>query len=271
MKKIFRNGHFLIKLRGALKAALVLVSLTIYFFHAIFTILALRDNAKRKKAQMKLMQLYCRLALKIWNVKTVVQNLPKDLDHQTLLIVGNHMGFVDIFILANVIPSLFVTSIEMRDTPVIGLLTRLVACLYVERRNRSSVLNEKSEIVKNLKDGFKVVLYPEGAASNGESVLPFKRTLMMAAADAEIPVQLVCTNFLKINGEPFSLKFRDNVCWYGDMGFFSHMWKLLQLSSIDAEFVFLERLHPNSGADKAALAVKAHGIIERAFKSVKFI
>ncbi len=102
----------------------------------------------------------------------------------------------------------------MRETPLLGLLTELGGCIFVERRSRTKILDDLKSIVRPLQRGFKVVLYPEATSTNGEQVLPFKKALMMAAARAGVPIQPVVINFPEINGEPFSLKTRDYVCWY---------------------------------------------------------
>ncbi|MES3037208.1 MAG: 1-acyl-sn-glycerol-3-phosphate acyltransferase, partial [Bdellovibrionota bacterium] len=75
-----------------------------------------------------------------------VKNLPPP--EVTGLVVGNHMGFVDIMVMCTVLPSLFVTSQDMRETPLLGLLTELGGCLYVDRKSRVNIMNELKEIIE---------------------------------------------------------------------------------------------------------------------------
>src|SRR5690606_9294588 len=135
--------------------------------------------------------------LRSFSMNMQVVNQPP-LDEKSL-IVSNHMGFIDILLLASQSPVLFVTSNEMRETPFLGLLTEMAGCIYVERRSRTKILDELQNIVKALKDGFRIVLYPEATSTNAEQVLPFKKTLIMAAAYAEIPIQPVVVNFISVN------------------------------------------------------------------------
>lgn len=195
----------------------------------------------------------------------------KPVEGEKFLLVSNHMGFVDILVLASCFPMIFVTSTEMRDTPFLGLLTEMAGCIFVERRSRTRILDEMQNIVETLRNGFRVVLYPEATSTNGEKVLPFKRTLMMAAGQAGVPIQPVVINFSEINGEEFSLKWRDHVCWYGDIPFITSMWKTMTLKSVTVEAEFLEKIPVSPEDDRGVVADKAHALISAKFIPVKGI
>lgn len=179
------------------------------------------------------------------------------------------MGFLDILILASTKSLVFITSNEMKETPFLGLLTEMGGCIFVERRSRTKILDEMQGIVDVLKKGFCVVLYPEATSTNGEKVWPFKRTLMMAAAHAAVPIQPVVINYRKINGDDFTLKWRDHVCWYGDIPFATSMWKTLTLRSVKAEIEYLEKIYSSPEDDRGLIADRAHALIAAKFVPVK--
>lgn len=193
----------------------------------------------------------------------------KPADDKVFLLVSNHMGFVDILMLGSQFPMLFVTSMEMKETPFLGTLTEMGGCIYVERRSRTKILDEMKSIVESLKMGFRVVLYPEATSTNGEKVLPFKKTLMMAAAHAGVPIQPVVVNFREVNGEEFSLKWRDHLCWYGDIPFITSLWRSLSLKSVKAELEFLEPIMASPDEDRGVIAGKAHAAVAAKFTPVK--
>lgn len=195
--------------------------------------------------------------------------LNKPQDGEKFLLVSNHMGFVDILLMCSIFPMLFVTSNEMRETPFLGLLTEMAGCMYVERRSRTKILEEMKSMVKALQNGFRIALYPEATSTNGEQVLPFKRTLMMAASHAGVPIQPAVINFRKVNGEEFSLKWRDHLCWYGEITFATSLWKALTLKSLHAEIEFLEKIHTSPEDDRGLIADKAHAMISKKFVPVK--
>lgn len=176
------------------------------------------------------------------------------------------MGFVDIFVLASKIPAMFITSQEMRETPLLGSLCEMGGCLFVERRSRTKIVNELGTLKQALEQGFNIVLYPEATSTNGEAVLPFKKTLMTAGPQAQRPIQPACINFTEINGEEFSLDNRDAVCWYGDMTFVEAIWGSLTTSSIKAELEFLEPMYEAVDADRGEVAAKAHALVSAKFR-----
>lgn len=157
----------------------------------------------------------------------------------------------------------------MRETPVLGLITEMAGCIYVERRSRSNILKELGEMIDYLRKGFRVVLYPEATSTNGEGVFPFKRTLMTAAAHAGVPIIPYVFNFREINGEPgFQLKYRDSVCWYGDISFVQAIWNAFSLKSLVCEVEFLSPVYTKTDDDRAVVADAVREMIVAKFNPV---
>ncbi|WP_413289803.1 lysophospholipid acyltransferase family protein [Bdellovibrio sp. HCB337] len=222
-----------------------------------------RDVIARRKAFSLNATLHCGLMVRLFNIEVTIKGTP--VQNTNFLYVGNHMGFVDIFVLSSVMPALFITSQEMRETPFLGLLCEMAGCIFVERRSRTQIMNELGTLKEALEQGFNVVLYPEATSTNGEAVLPFKKTLMMAGPHAGRPIQTACINFTEIGGEDFNLSSRDNVCWYGEMSFVESLWNLLTTSSIKAHLEYLEPIHEHKDADRGMVAEKAHAIVSARF------
>lgn len=254
-------------LRGVLKLTVFVLIILTFLVWSYACHFAIRNPDKRLKRFSANTKFFCGLILKAFNLELTVKNKPAD--DQKFLLISNHMGFVDILMLASTSPLLFVTSNEMRETPFLGLLTEMGGCIYVERRSRTKIIEEMKTIVVALQKGFRVVLYPEATSTNGERVLPFKKTLMMAAGQAGVPIQPVVVNFRAINGEGFTLKWRDHLCWYGDIPFAVSMWKAATLKSVKAEIEFLEQIHTSPEDDRGLIADKAHAMISSKFVAVK--
>lgn len=202
-----------------------------------------------------------------FNMKVKPIHLPS---HDSgFLYVGNHMGFIDILALASLKPFLFVTSQEMRETPLLGLLCEMGGCLFVERRRRTNIKNELSEMTEALKRGYRLVIYPEATSHNGEVVLPFKRTLVTSAGHAGVPIVPGVFNFTRINQDGFTMKWRDYVCWYGDMTFADAMLRLLTLDSLEASIEFLPEVRVDEQVDRGQLADSLHNEIAKRFVPVQ--
>lgn len=249
--------------RGVLRI-LLFIFVVITFLGAAFVIhFFTQDETERRRRFAANAHRFAKFSVKAFSINVQVINKPS-LDEKFLL-VSNHMGFVDIMATSATLPIIFVTSQEMREAPLLGLMTEMGGCMYVERRSRSQILHELHAIADVLKKGFRVVLYPEATSTNGEQVLPFKRTLMMAAAHANVPIQPIVVNFRSINGEPFSLKWRDHVCWYGDIGFVTALWKSFTLKTLTIELEFLEKIYAKVDDDRGVIADKAHDMIAAKF------
>lgn len=252
-------------LRGVLRVLLAVSVVCLFFLKAIFIKIRYRGDAvARRRAFSENASYYCGLMNKVFNVQITVKGKPHA--ESSFLYVGNHMGFVDIFVLASVMPAVFVTSQEMRETPVLGDICEMAGCVFVERRSRTKIMNELGVLKSALDEGLNVVLYPEATSTDGGRVYPFKKTLMMAGPQAGRPIQPGCINFSDIGGEDFNLRSRDSVCWYGEMSFLTAMLNLVNTSYIKVELEYLEPMHFAADADRTDVANSVHAVVSASFR-----
>ncbi len=222
------------------------------------------DVVARRRAFSENASVHCGIMNKVFNVQVSVKGHPhKD---SSFLYVGNHTGFVDIFALSSVMPAVFVTSQEMRETPVLGDICEMGGCVFVERRSRTQIMNELGVLKDALEQGLNVVLYPEATSTDGAMVYPFKKTLMMAGPQAGRPIQPGVINYVDIGGQDFNMKSRDNVCWYGEMSFSQAMLNLLSTPYIKVEIEYLEPIVVPATADRGEVAARAHAAVASKFR-----
>lgn len=238
-------------------------SVILFFGRAFYIHLTTADSHLRRKKFAQNVSRHSRMALKALNIDLKVSNTPEK--NKTYLLVSNHLGYLDIFAIASTVPSLFVTSVEMKETPFLGFLTEMGGCMYVERRSRNNILNEIKEIEAALNDGFNIVIFPEGRSTNGERVHPFKKSLLMACANSEANIMPAVVNFKSVNGEPMSHKFRDWLCWYDDMPFLTAVWNATRIQHCHMCLDFLDVVQVNSDSSHKDVALKAQQQIEEKF------
>lgn len=253
MKNLFINA------RAVYRLVYFICIVLVYFANASIWYLVTSDPVKRKSRLINNGSKYCKVILKAFNVKLNTIN-PVSVE-EVSLVVGNHVGFIDIVCLQAVCPSVFITSLEMKNTPGLGQITDLGGCVYVNRRNRMNIQEELKQVSNVLQNGLRVVLYPESVASDGEQVLPFKKTLLMAAGYAERPVRPFVFNFREVNGKPVKYHQRDSVCWYGDQTFGPAIWRSLQLDSVVCEIEFLPLYMVTQSSDRSEVAAALHKMI----------
>ena len=184
--------------------------------------------------------------------------------HRGRLIIANHVSYVDVLVLSSLLPSVFITSVELGDTLLLGPLARFGGSLFVERRKRSGVKREIEEIARVLEQGFNVVLFPEGTTSNGERVLSFKKSLFDSAVRVHAEVLPVCLRYTKINGEPISAHNRNSIFYYGGVTFRAHFPKFLMLKSVEVEVTPLKSIRPQLHT-RGELATAAHEAISATY------
>lgn len=206
------------------------LSVTILFIvhHTIASVL-IWDEKKRFKYFLRSISLTARVGLFILNVKVNRQGSRGEVKQR--LIVANHLSYLDVLILFAYYPSLFITSVEIKETFLLGRITKLAGCFFVERRKEKRSLETKDVELNDMREkfsqNFNIFLFPEGTSSDGKGVLPFKSTFFQLAVDSQTPVIPVC---LKYKGES-----ADYVPWYGKMTFPDHLLKLCFQKEILAE------------------------------------
>ncbi|MFA5072685.1 MAG: lysophospholipid acyltransferase family protein [Nitrospirota bacterium] len=205
---------------------------------------------------------FTRIMLRMLDVRVQVKN-PEQIRLMTppCFIVSNHVSYLDILILSSLVPSVFVTSIEMKNTPLLGILSILGGSVFVERRNPSGIKKEIQSIADLLKNGFPVALFPESTTSNGDQVMPFKKSLFDAAIIAQANVLPVCIRYRSINKSAVTPDNRDSVFYYGEMTFLRHVPKLLPLQSIEVELMPLPMIQAAKYDSRKTLTLAAYHAI----------
>lgn len=205
------------------------------------------------------------LMLRDFDFKVKAYGFTEEMRDKTFLMVGNHMSYMDVFLLASIKPTLFVTSVDMGETPVLGHITRQAGCIFVERRNRTTIEKDVIQITEALKAGTSVTIYPEGTSSDGQRILPFKKALLTSAIEAGVDVLPVVLKYVEIDGGPFTNETKDKIAWYGDTPFTGHFLQLMATRSLKAEIHFLEPIRVTKESTRFDLAEKAENAIRECY------
>ena len=244
-------------LLGGIKFLMFTSLMFMFLIHQSLAVLIIPFEKWRMKYTLFNVKVHSWLALKILNVRVKTEGQRGEVRGRSIM--ANHLSYVDVLILAVHYPSVFVTSVEMGDVPVLGSIAKRAGCLFVERRREFRDEMTKARELKRMKDkltsGLNVLIFPEGTSSDGMRLLPFKATFFQLSLDTGLPIVPLC---LKYSGESKKM-----VPWYGDMTFPDHLLKLCFLMEIEASVVELGEL-PAFG-DKFALAEKTRGMINEVY------
>ncbi len=92
--------------------------------------------------------------------------------------IANHVSWIDILALAGASGTAFVAKQELGEVPVIGWLCSLNRTVFVKRENRLSVADQINALKDALVDNWSVTVFPEGTVTDGQSLLPFKSSML---------------------------------------------------------------------------------------------
>jgi len=182
-------------------------------------------------------------------------------ESQGVLIVSNHVSWLDITVLSAVAPVSFIAKREVSTWPFVKWLATLQRSVFVDRERRSQVGSKANEILERLQSGDHVVFFAEGTSSDGNVVVPFRTALFAAVKPpggapmgAGVSVQTLALTYTRLHGLPLGRRGRPQVAWYGDMDMASHAWKLLGLGPLDANIRIGPPIPLDDFADRKALA-----------------
>jgi 1-acyl-sn-glycerol-3-phosphate acyltransferase len=253
-------------IRGAARTLETVSRMGLYVIKTIARTRNITDPVERRRAMIDRVHDDTSVAMKAMGFEIEVVGLDEELMRKkNFLIVSNHMSYMDILVMSSVRAAVFITSIDMGQVPVLGYLADLGGSLFVERRNRSQIDRDLSAITRTLKEGFNVVIYPEGTSSNGQQILPFKKSLLMAAVEANVDILPVVLKYVEIDGEKFGPENCDRICWYGDMSFAPHLLQVMQNKNIKVRLEFLKPIPVTSESTRHDLAEQSYAAIHKAY------
>lgn len=96
-------------------------------------------------------------------------------------IISNHVSYLDIlYHMSSSFPS-FVAKRSVAKLPLVGLISKCLGCVYVQRESKASdfkgvsgVVTERVKEAHQNESAPQMMLFPEGTTTNGDYLLPFK-------------------------------------------------------------------------------------------------
>ena len=191
-----------------------------------------------------------------------------------LLIVSNHISWLDIVVLSAVGPHSFVAKQEMATWPIFGQLAWLQRTIFVRRREKRTAGEQVHEIAVRLNRGDIIVLYPEGTTSDGHDLLPFKTPLFEAArrgyshgGSDETIVIPVAIDYNRLYGLPIGRQWRQHVAWPGDVGLGENLFSLVKKGALDVTVHVGQPILFNRSMNRKVVSAECAGQIRTMLRS----
>jgi len=176
-----------------------------------------------------------------------------------VLIVANHISWLDITVMHGVAAMGFVGKAEIGTWPVVGYLARAGDTIFHERGSHDSSADVILAVVERLKAGRRVAIFPEGGIRPGEAVNVFHARLFGAAVEADCPVQPVMIRYMRKGRRDPEMTFINHE------NMLTNMLRLLGRPSCEADIRFLEPLDAG-GQARRDLAHSAHAAVVGAYQ-----
>ncbi|MBL9175530.1 MAG: 1-acyl-sn-glycerol-3-phosphate acyltransferase [Verrucomicrobiales bacterium] len=183
-----------------------------------------------------------------WTVET--EGAPPD----AAIYGANHLGYTDIVMMAAATPVVFVSKSEVRRWPMLGSLAACAGTLFLNRERKEDLLVVSRQFEPITSAGVPVVVFLEGTSSNGDSVLPFRPSLLAPAVQGNWKVAPVGIQYDVTPGTV-----AQDVAWWGDMEFLPHFLNLLARDSVRSRVTFGDARA--SGGDRKQLARELHSAV----------
>ncbi len=237
------RGWFRIVRRASMLMVLMLIFVPLHYIYRIFAygspfpMLFLRYAARISGAK----------------VKTRGTHLKRDVFY-----IANHVSWIDILSLAGACGTAFVAKAELARAPLVGWLASLNRTVFVKREHRMGVAEQINALKEALSDNWSVTVFPEGTTTDGQSLLPFK-TSMLSVLEPPPPGVLV---------QPVMLDYgqvAEWIGWIGNEGGLNNAKRVLaRKGTFDLTVHFLEPFSPADYRGRKAISVEARKRVEEA-------
>ena len=175
-----------------------------------------------------------------------------------MLILSNHVSWLDIVVIGSVMPLSFIAKNEILAMPVFGFMAKLQRSIFVNRTRRAETGKANAEIAARLEEGDPIVLFAESTTSDGNRILPFRSALVGAARDSivsgstttHVCLQPMALAYHGADGLPTGRMGRARIGWYGDMEMGAHLTGILRGGPLDVTLRFGTPLAYDKDADR---------------------
>lgn len=174
-----------------------------------------------------------------------------------MMLVANHVSWVDIFAIDAVMPTRFVAKSEVARWPLIGWLSTRVGTLYVQRARRHDTARINRDVRAALERGELVGVFPEGTTTDGSRLLKFHSSLLQPAVSEQAAILPVALSYWRGDGTRCT-----ELAYDGHWSLWDTLRRMVSVRRIRCRLTVLPPLEP--GLPRRELSLAAHHAIAEA-------
>lgn len=191
------------------------------------------------------------------NVRLFLHGSPPPYHVRPLMLVANHVSWLDIFALDAVLPARFVAKSEVRAWPLVGWLCMRAGTIFIQRARRHDTARINEVVAERLLEGDVFAVFPEGTTTNGSTVLKFHASLLEPALTAGAVVQPIAIWYDRSDGSLCT-----EAAYDGGKSVWQTLMGITSQHEVLAHVWFLEPIAPG-GRHRRDIAQEAHQAIVR--------
>lgn len=172
-----------------------------------------------------------------------------------VLIVANHVSWLDGYVINSLNPARFVAKSEVRDWPVIGTVAARFGTFFLRRGSFRDAARTVAKLSAVLRGGYPVAAFPEGTTGCGDDVGRFFPAMFQAAVNSQAMVQPIAVRYLSADGKPSR-----RAAFVGDMSIWDSVRLLLEEPELIAEVTCCPLLWPTSRTRRELAALSRESI-----------
>lgn len=171
-----------------------------------------------------------------------------------LLLVSNHVSWLDIYLINTLAPVAFVSKADVRHWPLIGWLAAHNDTIFLRRGSRGHAHQINTDIASAIADACPVAVFPEGTTTDGRYVLHFHGALLQPALDVGATVLPLAIRYYETDPQHASWR----AAYAGDTTLGQCLMAIVRAKQLTAR---LQVLDPLNGNNRKILAVEARAMI----------
>lgn len=197
---------------------------------------------------------------------------------QNLLLLSNHISYLDIFLLGSQLKINFISKDDVKNWPIFGIITKLGNTVYISRdktKAKSQINLIEQEVLERK---LPLLIFPEGTSGNGSEMLPFKSSMFAmfqnhigseAPLQNQITVQPVSIAYTKNGKHKLDESERANYAWYiKEQGLMEHLFNAMKHTPFTAEIIIHNEIDISKFKDRKELSTYCQNIVADGFKKL---
>ena len=250
-----------------LKAILVTASFTVFILIAVIfhVVIGVIIPSWRWYLMAYLTRILIKILTVILGIKVTLLGELQNLKAQGSFIIARHIGYLDGLILGSLFPANLISKKDIQKWPGIGIVVTISGTVFVDRLRKNKVSESLEQMAGLLKNKTNVVVFPEGTSTDGSVIRPFQTVFFQAPISAGSDILPVTISYLAIDGNKIEDSNRNNICWYGQVSFFKHLWALFCFRSIEVTVKIHKKIetkeYTNTSQDRKKLAQICYDVV----------